>query len=170
MNFLRILTYGFAESEELTQSVQPYNHRLTNLDPINLKQSGFQANPLFSCMITFVERENVRRQVAKSRTKQHFLVLVYGFLAAAYKVRCFLTGDSGIKAHIGRVVSRAAQRINHHAKEAANEGFNSANIAQITQALDVEIELFRFGRSGVGVVCSVVGSGSCHDVYSRSGK
>lgn len=119
-------------------------------------------------MIAFVERENVRRQVAESKTKQHFLVLVYGFLAAAYKVRCFFTGDCGIKAHIGRVVSGAAQRINHHAEEAASEGFNSANIAQITQALDVEIEVFRFGRSGV--VCCVVGSGSSHDVYSRSGK
>lgn len=121
-------------------------------------------------MITFAEREYVRRQVTESKPKQHFLVLVYGFLAAAYKVRCFLTGDRGIKAHIGRVVSGAAERINYHAEEAASEGFNSANVAQITQALDVEIEIFRFDRSGIGVVCSIVGSGSSHDVYSRGGK
>lgn len=35
------------------------NHRLTNLDPIDLNQSGFQADSLFACMITFVEGENV---------------------------------------------------------------------------------------------------------------
>jgi hypothetical protein len=146
------------------------NHRLTNLDPIDLNQPGFQANPLFACIITFVERENVLRQVAESKTKQHFLVLVYGFLATAYKVRCLLTGDSGIKAHIGRVVGGAAQCIDHHADKSTIEGFNSANVAQITQALDVEIEVFSFGRSSVGVVCSVIGSGSSHDVYSGSGK
>lgn len=107
-------------------------------------------------MITFVECENVIRQVAESKSKQHLLVLVYGFLAAAYKVRCFFTGDSGIKAHIGRVVSGAAQCIDHHADKATIEGFNSANVAQITQALDVEIEVFSFGRSGVGVVCNLL--------------
>lgn len=86
------------------------------------------------------------------------MVLVYGFLAAAYKVRCFLTGDSGIKAHINKVVSGATHRINHHANEAASEGFNSANVTQITLALDVEVEVFSFGRASVGIVCSVVGN------------
>lgn len=116
------------------------NHHLTNLDPINLNQSGFQANPLFTRMIIFVERENFRRQVAEGTPRQQFLILVYGYLAAAYKVRCFLTGDSGIKAHIGRVVSGAAQRINHYAKEATIQGFNSANVAQITQALMLRVK------------------------------
>lgn len=36
----------------------------------------------------------------------------------------------------------------------------------MTQTLDVEIEIFSFGRSGV----DVVGSSGSHDVYARSGK
>lgn len=40
-------------------SLSPVNHRLNNLEPINLNQSGFQANPLFARMIIFVDRENV---------------------------------------------------------------------------------------------------------------
>ncbi len=72
-----------------------------------------------------------RHQVTESKTKQHFLVLVYSFLAAACKIRCLLTGESGIKAHISSVVSRAAKRIYQNAWEATTEGFNSANVAQI---------------------------------------
>lgn len=95
-------------------------------------------------MITFVERESVRCQVVETKPKLQFLVLIYGFLAAACKIRCFFTRESGIKAHIGRVVSRATQHIDHHGKEAASQGFNSANVAQITQSLGVENEIFRF--------------------------
>ena len=81
------------------------NHLLTNFDPIDLNQSGFQANSLFICMITFLSVKMSDVRLLRVNPSKHFLVPVYSFLAAAYEVRCFFTGDSGI-ANIPALVQR----------------------------------------------------------------
>lgn len=85
-------------------------------------------------------------------------------------IRSVAYGGIGIKAHISRVVRGAAQHINLHAEEAASEGFNSANVAQIPQSLNVKNEVFSVGGSCIAVFCSVAVSRRSRDFYSSSGK
>lgn len=120
------------------------NHFLAYFDPVHLYQAGFQTDALFAGMVALVQRKYVRGRVTQVKAQQDFLVFIDGFLAAGDKAGCLFTCDRNVKTDVGRIISRTTQCIDYAAEERAILMVNLANVAEIPDAFDSQVEVLRF--------------------------
>ena len=101
---------------------------------------------MFAGMVALVQRKYVRGRITQVKAQQDFFVFIDGFLAAGDKAGSLFTCDRNVKTDVGRIVSRTAQCIDYAAEERAILMVNLADVAEIPDAFNSQVEVLRFCR------------------------
>jgi hypothetical protein len=116
----------------------------------NEQEARLEADRLFTGVFALGVGEDVRPQVAQLEANEDFSFLIDGLLAAEHQMLRLLAGNAAIETHVGHVIAWPVERRDLGGdKGFAILGFQLADVVEITDAGDVQIEigLFRHDES-----------------------